>query len=83
MLVVENKLVPTAITSGFTRPSSVGPQLVKLEMLTSEPFVGIREESVAAPTVKIFLAVPEVEIMSNPSFFALALFEESLVERNK
>jgi hypothetical protein len=72
-----------AITSGFTRPSSVGPQLVKLEILTSDPFVGIREEIDAAPTVKMFLDVPEVEMISYPSFFALALLDESLVERKK
>jgi hypothetical protein len=72
-----------AITSGFTRPSSVGPQLVKLEILTSDPFIGIREEIDAAPTVKMFFDVPEVEMISYPSFFALALLDESLVERKK
>jgi hypothetical protein len=61
---VENILVPMAMTSGFILPSSVGPQLVKFEMLTSDAFVGINELRFAAPTVKIFLAVPEVEIIS-------------------
>jgi hypothetical protein len=34
----------------------------------------------AAPTVKMFLAVPVVEIMSYPSFLLLVIFEESLVD---
>jgi hypothetical protein len=63
-LLVENILVPIAITSGLTRPSSVGPQLVKEDMVTSDPFVGINELINAAPTVKMFLAVPEVEMIS-------------------
>jgi hypothetical protein len=33
-------------------------------MLTSDAFVGINELRLAAPTVKIFLAVPLVEIIS-------------------
>ena len=64
VFVVENILVPIAMTSGFTLPSSVGPQLVKLEIDTSDPLVGMSEERVAAPTVKMFLAVPDVEMMS-------------------
>jgi hypothetical protein len=61
---VENILVPIAITSGLILPSSVGPQLVKLDKVTSEAFVGISEEIDAAPTVRMFFAVPEVDIIS-------------------
>jgi hypothetical protein len=82
-LPVENILVPIAITSGLILPSSVGPQPVKLEMLRSAAFVGIKDDIVAAPTVRIFLAVPEVDIISYPSFLALAILDESVVERNK
>jgi hypothetical protein len=76
-LLVENILVPIAIISGLIRPSSVGPQQVKLDMLTSDPLEGIRDEMEAAPTVRMFFAVPEVEIISYPSFLDRTLFEES------
>ena len=35
-LEVEKIFTPTATKSGLIRPSSVGPQLLKLEILTSE-----------------------------------------------
>ena len=61
---MESRLVPTPTMSGFIRPSSVGPQEEKSEILTSDGFSGMVEIDSMAPTVRIFLAVPVVEIMS-------------------
>jgi hypothetical protein len=56
-LEVEKRFTPTATISGLMRPSSVGPQLLKLEILISEAWAGgfpfVPE---IAPTDRIFLA---------------------------
>ncbi len=80
LLLVESKLVPTPTISGLIRPSSVGPQAEKSEISTSVAFSGMDEINSMAPTVRIFLAFPVVEMMSYPSFLALEIFEESFVE---
>ena len=72
--------VPIPIISGLILPSSVGPQDEKLANATSLPFSGMVYMDSAAPTVKIFLAVPVVEMMSYPSFLLRVMLEESLVD---
>ena len=61
----ENKLTPTATKSGLIRPSSVGPQLLKLEILISDDWTaGFPPVPTIAPTVKIFFAFELVERQS-------------------
>ena len=62
---VEKRFTPTATRSGLIRPSSVGPQLLKLEILILDDCAGgIPPVPEIAPTVRIFLAVEVVERMS-------------------
>ena len=70
-------------TSGLIRPSSVGPQQEKSLNNTSLPYIGICVLSSAAPTVNIFFALPVVEMISYPSFFAREMDEESRVFLSK
>src|ERR687895_208451 len=64
--------VPGATTSGFSRPSSVGPRLEKLMMsralfacvsVTPHPSVPLWRTPSDAPTVITFLAEPSAEIV--------------------